>query len=288
MDRSREETKVLDMNELVAKRIAALRTAMERPENAGFVPGIVADNVAVDGLLSDSEDDNFGEDGDNSSGFSGNVIKANPAPEAAPQVDTEEIKRQAEEAAQRIIDDERQQAESIMRDAEAKIEEERERIYAEARTRGEEEGRADGYRESDALKAELQQKIAQHEQEYRELLDELEPKMVETISGVYEHVFHIEFSEHRDIIFNIISDALRNVEGKSLLVHISKDDYEYVNSRKEELNALASGVKIDLIEDFTLSEGACLIETDGGILDCGLGTQLEELSKKIKLLAYEN
>lgn len=41
------------------------------------------------------------------------------------------------------------------------------------------------------------------------------------------------------------------------------------------------------MKDITLGKGECLIETEGGIFDCGLGTQLSELRQKLKLLSYE-
>ena len=44
---------------------------------------------------------------------------------------------------------------------------------------------------------------------------------------------------------------------------------------------------IEIIEDIALVKGDCLIETDGGIFDCGISTQLEELSKKLRVLSFE-
>ena len=111
MDISGEETKILDMNDLVAKRIEALKATMSNPENVGFVAGIPADNVEVGELLSESEEDAlFADNGDGEGAegpVSGNVIKARREEQvsqmpAQPAVDTEEIKRQAEEAAQSV------------------------------------------------------------------------------------------------------------------------------------------------------------------------------------------
>lgn len=49
----------------------------------------------------------------------------------------------------------------------------------------------------------------------------------------------------------------------------------------------STSVKVEIVEDFTLSKNDCIIETTGGIFDCGLGTQLEELNRKLKILSYE-
>jgi flagellar assembly protein FliH len=45
--------------------------------------------------------------------------------------------------------------------------------------------------------------------------------------------------------------------------------------------------RFEIIEDVTLKTGDCMIESDGGIWDCGLGTQLELLVKQLKILSYE-
>ena len=43
---------------------------------------------------------------------------------------------------------------------------------------------------------------------------------------------------------------------------------------------------IDIVEDITMKTGDCMIETPGGIYDCGLGTQLGTLKNKLELLSY--
>lgn len=72
-------------------------------------------------------------------------------------------------------------------------------------------------------------------------------------------------------------------------MHVSKDDYSYVNTQKKMLAETTVGSRgvVEVIEDITLHKNECMIETDGGIFDCGVGTQLEELTKRLKLLSFE-
>lgn len=62
-----------------------------------------------------------------------------------------------------------------------------------------------------------------------------------------------------------------------------------MNMQKKQLQVCVSvpNSTVEIIEDFTLSKNECMIETEGGIFDCGLGTELRELSAKLKLLSYE-
>jgi flagellar assembly protein FliH len=82
---------------------------------------------------------------------------------------------------------------------------------------------------------------------------------------------------------------MRNIEGRSLLVHVSKEDYPYISMQKKQLvsESVSSSTEVDIVEDASLSKNECFIETEAGIFDCGLGTQLSELSQKLKLLSYE-
>ena len=43
---------------------------------------------------------------------------------------------------------------------------------------------------------------------------------------------------------------------------------------------------LEIVEDRTLNKNECLIETEDGIFDCSLSTQLTELKRKLQLLSY--
>ena len=45
--------------------------------------------------------------------------------------------------------------------------------------------------------------------------------------------------------------------------------------------------RVDIIPDMTLVPSQCMIETEGGIYDCSLGTELKELTRKLMLLSFK-
>jgi flagellar assembly protein FliH len=70
-------------------------------------------------------------------------------------------------------------------------------------------------------------------------------------------------------------------------VKVSKADYPYVLKYKEVLEkTVTKATNIEIIEDVTLSKNQCLIETDGGVFDCSLDVQLDNLTKTLKILSY--
>jgi len=75
----------------------------------------------------------------------------------------------------------------------------------------------------------------------------------------------------------------------NMIVHVSREDYPEVNSARTELleRAGTPREKVEIVSDMTLAPSQCMIETDSGVYDCSLGTELAELSRKLMLLSYK-
>ncbi len=279
-----EEKCVIDSNSIVAERIeewenlrranAAAMPAFDEEGGEGepeFVSGIEGEEL--DALFTD------GEGG-------GSVIKAGDV--AGP--DLAQIQAEAEEEAERIIAEARAQALEIAAQARRDADIARANAVEEGTRQGYDEGYARGLSEVDGMKQELAEKKRQLEAEFDELLEDLEPRFIETITDVYSHIFGVDLMDNRDILVHLIDSTLRKVESsRTFIVHVSAEDYPHVNMQKQALveGAVAGRGLIEIIEDIALGKGDCLIETDGGIFDCGVGTQLEELTKKLRVLSYE-
>lgn len=270
---SGDEKHVIDSNALVEKRIeeqAALRRAssnmeLEQGEEAGFVSGLGGE--AIDALLRDNSDDS-------------GIIKAEKAP------DLEEIKAQAQE----MLDDAQAQIDEMNAAAQNEIEAKRRWAMEEGKKEGYEEGYRKGVSEAEEMKRQVMAERRRLEAEYEQLIDELEPRFIDTITEVYSHIFGIGLADNRDILVHLVDSTLRQVESsRTFIVHVSKEDYPFVNMQKQALTegAAAGRGTVEIIEDLTLGRGECMIETDGGIFDCGVDTQLTELNNKLRMLSYE-
>lgn len=275
-----EEKCVIDSNALVAERIEEWENL--RRANASALPSFDEEEGEGDGEftsgIAGEELDALFENGEGASG----VIKA--ADVSGPNL--EEIEAQA----QAILEEARAEADRILADARSQGEALRADAVEEGSRQGYDEGYQRGMAEADGLKQELAEKRRELEAEYDELLENLEPRFIETITDVYSHIFGVDLMDNRDILVHLIDSTLRKVESsRTFIVHVSADDYPHVNMQKQTLveGAAAGRGLIEIIEDIALSKGDCLIETDGGIFDCGVGTQLEELTKKLQVLSYE-
>ena len=203
-----------------------------------------------------------------------------------------QILKEAQQQAERLAEEMRQQAqfeiENMKKEAADRLAVEKEKILLETRELGYQDGLEKGKKEAEAVKRELEEEGRRLRAQYDSLVEQMEPQFIDTLCGIYEHIFHVELSGYRDIVVHLIADTLRKTDGaKNYIVHVSKEDYPYVSMQKKQLAAGAGSSVLEVVEDITLSKNQALIETDGGIFDCSLGTQLEELGKKLRLLSYE-
>ncbi len=187
--------------------------------------------------------------------------------------------QQAQEQADAIIQDAQQQAQSIMESA-----------AQEGRSQGYEAGYQEGVAAAEALKAEIEQQRGDLEAEYQQIVDGLEPEMVDVLTQIYEHVLGIELRDDKGIILHLLKTTLSRIEpGSNLIVHVSSDDYDDVIDARASLDACITSpnTTMEIIEDPLLKENECMIESDSGIFDCSLGVELSELSRKLKLLSFD-
>lgn len=279
-----DDALMIDNNEKVAKKIEYLEGLMLKEAGSesgtdtlgGFSSGLNAGQV--DALLADDE--------------GGSVIKA-VQPENAEDEDAGESLQTVSAQVQEILDKAHGEAEDIKSEALARAQQESEELKQRAFEEGKVKGYDDGYNEGmakiEAQRKKLEEERVSLEKDYQELVKTLEPRFVESLTDIYEKIFKVDLAKEQNIIVHLISTAMHKIEGSSnYLIHVSKEDYSYVSMKKEELlaSAVSSGASIEIVEDITLCSNECMIETDGGVFDCGLGTQLEELSQKLRLLSY--
>ncbi len=293
------EPRVIDSNSIIEEKLGDLKYSSpvysynesdELSEDYGSEPvfedGLDADTLNA--LVGDPSDIEYEGEYDEEGNPVSNVIKAvpsydEPAPEQFGEPEYSDLNR----------DDMLAEANAEIEAMRAQAADEIEKEKALAR----EEGRAEGYNEGKAMaQAEMVEAAAQIEQErnalqqqYEEMVDDLEPKFVHTLTSIYEKIFEVDLSGQKELIINLLHNAMLHVEGsKNYLIHVSHEDYEYVVENRDNLKteSMAADAVIDIIEDVTMKAGDCMIETDGGIFDCSLGTELALLRKKLELLSY--
>jgi len=267
--------RVIDTNDLVAKRLNALAELMAAAEAGedGFIGGFSEglDVVQMDpmaALMADRQDEEYDNE-EVALSIQEQLDNAN--------MQAQEIINQANTDAEMIIEGAKVEAENIM---------------ANAQSEGHQEGYNAGYREGLAKAKAAEDEVHQMRErltlEYEAKIAALEPRFVDILTRIYDNILHADLSKREDLVFMLLHDAIRDIDsGKNFIIHVSDKDYTYVNEHKEELlRGMGSNCSAEIIEDVMQPKGECYIECEGGIFDCGLGTQMENLKKELLLMAH--
>jgi flagellar assembly protein FliH len=292
-----DNAKVIDSNAKAEEKLKeiAMQLAQKCGEEPDFVEGFTQGIKAVDVSNLVGEDDDEDEIDEEGTDEVTPVVYKKTIPVAA----------QVQKERDNILAEARSQIETLKKEAATQIEKEKVKAIEEGRDQGYQEGLEKGHQEGfekghqeglDSVNAMKEELLAEHEQrkaqlegEYQQMLREAEPKFIDTLTGIYEHIFHVSLKNSRELIVYLIQNTMRNIEGGgTYVIHVSKEDFPFASVQKKEL-VKGTNINLDsveLLEDATLNKNECMIETGNGVFDCSLGTQLEALNEELRLLSY--
>ena len=269
-----EDARVIDMNAILEKR---LKEEAERRSREPEHELVAAQDGFTEGLNAEKVD-----------------VLLEPDAEAASQQNAsiqeqEQLKQKIEEARNELAGLQAQ-IEQEKEQAQLEIDQMKAKAFEEANEQGYQEGYRKGLDSVQELQKQCEDERLQQEQEYQKKLEEMEPLMVDTLCDVYSHIFKVEAKEHKELVLKLLQDTLLKVDGTgSIIVHVAKEDYAYVQEQKAALleeAGMQSG-SVEIVSDAALARAQCMIETEGGVYDCSLDTELAELKRRLMLLAYQ-
>ncbi len=199
---------------------------------------------------------------------------------------------------EKILEEAKQEAEKIISNARVEADFLIEKANTDAtaiKQLAAQEGQRDGYNagtQQAALelaeeKARLDEQLAAIKRDYENKALSMEKDVVDVCCDVFSKVFMAELSGLKPVLFHLIDNALMNIEpSRQLQIRVNETNCEYIKERKEQiLERVGSEAVVDIISDPTLLESQCIIETDGGLFDCSIDTELDELIRRIKVLS---
>ena len=269
-----EDARVIDMNAILEKR---LKEEAERRSRQPEHELVAAQDGFTEGLNAEKVD-----------------VLLEPDAEAASQQNAsiqeqEQLNQEIEEARNELASLQAQ-LEQEKEQAQLEIDQMKAKAFEEANEQGYQEGYRKGLDSVQELQKQCEDEWLQQEQEYQKKLEEMEPLMVDTLCDVYSHIFKVEAKEHKELVLKLLQDTLLKVDGTgSIIVHVAKEDYAYVQEQKGALleeAGMQSG-SVEIVSDAALARAQCMIETEGGVYDCSLDTELAELKRRLMLLAYQ-
>ncbi len=202
--------------------------------------------------------------------MSANVIKARALESAGrPAVvkrelqialqDADEIVAQAQDEAQRIMNETREKVQ---------------RIFDSAREDGYESGAAQWY-----------EALAKAWKSRDDYLAANESALLKLSVRIAEKLIGEELRTAPDTVAGIVKEALHSVRrAKSLVIQVHPGDAVFVNERVSILRAPAGPAReIEIVPNSSLSRGDCIVETEIGVIDARLETQLKNIERALTL-----
>lgn len=269
-----EDARVIDMNAILEKR---LKEEAERRSRQPEHELVAAQDGFTEGLNAEKVDVLLEPDAEAASLQNASIQEQ------------EQLKQEIEEARNELASLQAQ-IEQEKEQAQLEIDQMKAKAFEEANEQGYQEGYRKGLDSVQELQKQCEDERLQQEQEYQKKLEEMEPLMVDTLCDVYSHIFKVEAKEHKELVLKLLQDTLLKVDGTgSVIVHVAKEDYAYVQEQKGALleeAGMQSG-SVEIVSDAALARAQCMIETEGGVYDCSLDTELAELKRRLMLLAYQ-
>ncbi|MDD6571007.1 MAG: FliH/SctL family protein [Thermoflexaceae bacterium] len=279
------EERVIDYNEIISDKIESFRHKMEadKVEADGFVSGLKAS--VVEDLISEGSEVNPA-DGILSSEDALSVLVADNDETKNP-VNHEELR----ELAGNIISDANAKADEIIANAKKEAEEMKKQAYEKAQEEGRQAGYEEGSRKAEeeyqVLINDANSELQRLEQEYTTRYNSMESEIVNVLLEVFSKVTRTIAEDNREVVLHLINQVMNHVEATGdFLIRVSKEDYPFLVENQGKIYcASPKDINISVMEDPSLAKNQCIIETDGGVFDCSLDIQLEQLIKNIKLLS---
>jgi len=193
------------------------------------------------------------------------------------------IRREAEDEAQRIIAEAREAAKQIEVDTRAAFDAEKKEAEEEGRVSGLESGFRDGKAEVDRLIHRTQTVLQRAQDKRTEILEETEQEIINLVLLIARKVIKVISENQRNVIISNVVQALRKVKGRgNIIIRVNIADLKLSTEHIKDFINLVEGVKsIQVLEDSTVDEGGCIIETDFGEIDARIASQLAELEARI-------
>ncbi|MCC3357474.1 flagellar assembly protein FliH [Bacillus sp. REN16] len=208
---------------------------------------------------------------------------------------------------QKILDEAKQQADKIVKDAIAysnsirqqalvekrEWEEEKQDLYQKTLEEGFQagmtKGKEQGYQEYTDLLSEARRIIESSKYDYDQYLDSSEEDILRLAITVAEKIIGIQLSEQPAVFSYLVKKALKEVkEHSGITIQLNPRFYQIVIEQKEELTALlGQESNLFVFPNEDLGEVDCVIESSFGKIDASVDTQLSEIKEKLLSMLME-
>lgn len=198
----------------------------------------------------------------------------------------EEQKNNAGDNASEMLANAKIEADRIIEEAKTEAEEIKRAAHEEGYKTGYNEGIMSASDELEATKRELDEKRAAMQQEYDDIINEIEPQFAVIMGDLIEKITGV-IIEETDVLHYLVDRTVKSLPvSDAYYIHVCPEDLSTLAVYKEKLkNELPEGTLFEIVEDAALTRNKCVVETSTHMIDCSLDTQLNNLKQELRLLS---
>jgi flagellar assembly protein FliH len=193
------------------------------------------------------------------------------------------IKRQAEDDAERIVADAKERAKQLEAVARTAFDSQKKEAHEQGFQTGREEGFNTGKAEAERLIQRTQVVLERAQDKRAEILAETEQQIIDLVLLIARKVIKVISESQRTVIISNVVQALRKVKGRgTIIIRVNMADVKLTTEHIKDFIKFAEGsASIQVQEDSSIDQGGCVISTDFGEIDARISSQLAELETKI-------
>ena len=193
------------------------------------------------------------------------------------------MKRKAQDESEAMISEAESRAAQIESDAGTAFAAQRKEVEEEARKTGMENGFDEGKAEVERLIERTRLVLARAQDKRGEILEDTEKEIVSLVLLIAKKAVKAISESQRDVIVSNVVHALRKVKGRGkVIIRVNLADLKMTTEHTKDFIDMLEGIEsVQVLEDSSVDEGGCIIETDFGEIDARIASQLAELEAKI-------
>ncbi|MDI6794341.1 MAG: FliH/SctL family protein [bacterium] len=204
-------------------------------------------------------------------------------------------KGEFDEISVQMIQEAQCRADQIVTEAKAKADEiiksaakEKEAVLEKARVQGAQAGEEAGFKEANkkamALINQAEKVLLEAQHKRDEIIKGAEAEIIELVILLSEKVIKTDLTQNKEVVLGNVSAAVKRITGEGeITVKVNPANLSLAESRKEEFIAGLSGIEgIKVKVDPTITSGGCKIETNFGIIDARIESQLDQLAEGLR------
>lgn len=147
------------------------------------------------------------------------------------------------------------------------------------------EGYRAGIEQAESDIAVLREKIADFISAKKEVFEYIAPDILEISVDIAQKIIKKEVTQNPELILETILDVMKSIskDESKITVKLNPVQVDMVKTELPEyISSMGIEAKITVVGDDSVSEGGCILNTNNGIVDASIDTQIEIIKEALK------